>query len=162
MRQLIENKATQEEMSAALPNRNWRAIRIKAYEIVRKRSFHISPKPIREEETYADYIERMERTGWQRPRRSGSRWIQEEIETLESLLDQGATQPELCAALPHRSWAKIRRKITQLRGQNFKVVMSPVPMKKHETIEQYLARNPEEALTMNFSISTNYSRQIRC
>jgi DNA invertase Pin-like site-specific DNA recombinase len=157
--QLIEAKATQEEISAALPSRNWRAIRIKAYEIVGKRSFQISPKPIREDETYADYLERMEQTGWKHPRKSGSRWIQEEIDKMENMLDQGASQLELCAALPHRSWAKIRKKITQLRGKDFKVVKPQVPMKQHETIEQYLERNPEQAVTMNFSVSENYSQQ---
>jgi hypothetical protein len=101
LRQLIEQKATQEEISAALPNRNWRAIRIKAYEIIGKRSFHISPKPIRDDETYADYIERMERTGWKQPRKAGPRWVEEEIEMLENMLDEGATQLDLCAALPH-------------------------------------------------------------
>lgn len=74
--QMIEAKATQEEISVALPSRNWRAIRIKAYEIVGKRSFQISPNPICEDETYADYLERMEQTGWKHPRKSGSRWIQ--------------------------------------------------------------------------------------
>lgn len=68
---LVEDKASQESIAAALPDRNWRAIRIKAYEIVGRRFFHISPKPIRDEETYSDYLERMEKTGWQNPRKTG-------------------------------------------------------------------------------------------
>jgi hypothetical protein len=76
LQQLLESKATQEEISAALPNRNWLAIRIKTYEIVDKRLFYISPKPIRDEETYADYLERMEQTGCQHPRKSGSRYCE--------------------------------------------------------------------------------------
>jgi len=41
------------------------------------------------------------------------------------------------------------------------IVAKPqVPMKKHETIVQYPERNPEEAVTMNFSISKHYSPQI--
>jgi len=51
--------------------------------------FQVSPKPIRDEETYAEYIERMDQAGWQQPRKSGSRWIQEEVEALEKLLDEG-------------------------------------------------------------------------
>lgn len=145
-------------MSAALPNRNWRAIRIKIYEIIGKRSFYISPKPIRDEETYADYIERMERTGWKQPRKSGSRWIEEEIDHLEKLLDEGADQIELCAALPHRSWAKIRKKITQFRGKEFTVERPQKPVGKNETFEQYLERHPDEAVTMNSSISGNSPR----
>jgi hypothetical protein len=38
-------------MAQALPERNWRAIRIKIYEIIGTRSFHIAPKVIRDEET---------------------------------------------------------------------------------------------------------------
>ena len=159
LQKLIEQKAAQEEISAALPNRNWRAIRIKAYEIIGKRSFQISPKPIREDETYAAYIERMERTGWKHPRKAGSRWVEEEIEMLKNMLDEGATQLDFCAVLPHRSWAKIRMKITQLYGADFTVTKPQVPMKQHETIEQYLERNPEQAVTMNFSVSANSSRQ---
>lgn len=161
LRELIEQKATQEEISAALPTRNWRAIRIKAYEIIDKRSFHISPKPIREDETYADYIERMERTGWKHPRKAGPRWVEEEIEILENMLDEGASQLELCAALPHRSWAKIRKKITQLHGSDSVVAKPQVPMIQHETIEQYLERNPEQAVTMNFSVSRNLKPRRR-
>jgi hypothetical protein len=59
LRKLIEQKASQVEISEALPDRNWRAIRIKAYEIVGKRSFQIAPKPIREDETYSAYIQRL-------------------------------------------------------------------------------------------------------
>lgn len=157
LRELIQQQATQEEISAALPKRNWRAIRIKAYEIIGKRSFKISPKPIREDETYSDYLERMEQTDWTHPRNTGSRWVPQEVEMLQNMLENGASQLEVCAALPHRSWAKIRRKITQLRGKDFTVVKPKVRMKQHETIEQYLERNPAQAVTMNFSVSKNYS-----
>ena len=97
-------------MSAALPNRNWRAIRIKIYEIIGKRSFYISPKPIRDEETYADYIERMERTGWKQPRKSGSRWIEEEIDHLEKLLDEAQTRSNYALPSPTGAGRKYERK----------------------------------------------------
>lgn len=101
----------------------------------------------------------MEKMGWQQPRKTGSRWTEDEITEIEQMLNEDATQLELCAALPHPSWAKIRRKITQLRGKDFKVIKPQVRMKQHETIEQYLARNPLQAVTMKFSISENWSRQ---
>lgn len=75
------------------------------------------------------------------------------------MLDEGAVQLDRCAALPHRSWAKIRKKIAQLRGKDFEVVKPQVQMKQHETIEQYLKRNPEQAVMMNFSVSGNCSPQ---
>lgn len=103
LKQLLQDKASQVEISAALPDRNWRAIRIKAYEVLETRSFKISPKPIREEEKYGNYIARMEKTGWQQPRKTGSRWTEDEITEIEQMLNEDATQLELCAALPHRS-----------------------------------------------------------
>lgn len=42
--ELLERQATQVEMAQTLPERNWRAIRIKIYEIIGTRSFHIAPK----------------------------------------------------------------------------------------------------------------------
>lgn len=158
---LIAEKASQEEISAALPDRNWRAIRFKAYEIVGERTFHISPKPIREDETYADYIARMEKTGWKQSRKSGPRWVDDEVAGLEQMLDEGATQLELCQAFPYRSWAKIRKKITQLRGKDFKVTKPQVPMKQHETIEHYLERLPEQAAAIDLSAGVSSSPRRR-
>lgn len=97
LRGLLESKATQEEMQKHCPIETG-AIRIKIYEIIGKSSFYISPKPIRDEETYADYLERMEQTGWQHPRTRSSRWRQEEVETIDNLLNQGATQ---LSCVPH-------------------------------------------------------------
>lgn len=158
LKKLIEEEASQEQISYALPNRNWRAIRIKAYEIIGKRSFHISPKPIREDEKYADYQNRLNKTNGQ-GKHSSSRWVEKELTTLANLLDAGVNQVQICAAIPHRSWAKLRKKITQLRGANFKVGKPAVPMLPHETIREYVVRNPEQAVTMNFSVSSYWSPQ---
>lgn len=154
LKRLIEEKATQEQISCALPDRNWRAIRIKAYEIIGKRSFPISPKPIREGEKYADYQNRLQKDLGQGKYPRGSRWIEKELTTLANLLDAGVNQVQICVAMPHRSWAKLRKKITQLRGSNFKVGKPAVPMLQHETIREYFVRNPEQAVTMNFSVSS--------
>jgi DNA invertase Pin-like site-specific DNA recombinase len=152
---LIDQHASQIEMAEALPNRNWRAIRIKAYEIVGKRSFQISPKPIREDETYQQYFERVAKTDGKLPY-NRSRWIQEEVEMLEKLLDAGATQLEIAAALPHRSWEKIRMRITKLRGKKFKVQDTGY-LQPNETVHDYIAQNPTAAIAMNLSISKNLS-----
>lgn len=110
--QLIEEQADQLTIAYALPNRNWHAIRLKAYEIIGKRNFHISPKPIRDEEKYEDYLARVERDGEAKANRtSGNRWRKDEIAELERLLDSQATQLEIAAALPVRSWQGIRKKI---------------------------------------------------
>jgi hypothetical protein len=72
-----------------------------------------------------------------------------EIETIDNLLKQEATQLELCAALPPRSWAKIRKKITQLRGQDFTVAKPQMLMEHHEMIEQYRERHLAQGVTID-------------
>ena len=67
---------------------------------MKKRSFYVSPKPIWNEATYEQFCERMAQTGDKLPRHTGSRWVDEEVKQLNELLDQGATQLELAAALP--------------------------------------------------------------
>ena len=56
----------------SLPDRNWNAIRQKIYELIGKRNFHISPKPIRDEEKYGDYLIRLEQDGEKANRTSGN------------------------------------------------------------------------------------------
>src|SRR5690606_8133249 len=104
LRQLVAEQATQMEIAAALPKRNWRAIRIKIYEIIGKRTFHISPKPIRDKETYIDYLARVKQEGNDANRTSGNRWRQDELDALARSIKNGVTQLEIASALPHRSW----------------------------------------------------------
>ena len=140
----IDEKADQLTIAAALPNRNWHAIRLKAYEIIGKRNFHISPKPIRDEEKYDDYLARLERDGEKANRTSGNRWTKDELEVLEELLAQRATQLEIAAALPVRSWEAIRKKIAKLHGDS-SMVTETGRLENGEMFEDYLARNPEAA-----------------
>lgn len=145
--ELINQGAGQVEIAAALPDRNWHAIRIKAYEIIGKRSFHTSPKPIRDEEKYSDYLVRLGRDGEKANRTYGNRWRKDELETLEDLLNCKATQLEISAALPVRSWEAIRKKILQLRGPGIEIPDSG-HLEDGETITDYASRCPETAATM--------------
>jgi hypothetical protein len=77
--ELIAEHASKVDIAAALPDRNWHAIAIKAYEIIGRRNFHMSPKPIRDEEKYADYLARLERDGEKANRTSCNRWRKDEI-----------------------------------------------------------------------------------
>src|SRR5690606_14503619 len=86
-------------MSQALPERNWRAIRIKIYEITGTRSFHIAPKVIRDEETYAAYLERLERKENSQRHTGSARWQKSEMNKLDELWTAGATQLAITAAL---------------------------------------------------------------
>lgn len=97
-----------------MPNRNWHAIRRKAYEIIGERNFRISPKPIRDAEKYEDYLKRLECDGEQANCTSGNRWRDEELQSLNELLDKRATQLEIATALPVRTWEAIPKKIKLL------------------------------------------------
>ena len=91
LRQAVEAGDSQIEIAASVPTRNWRAIRIKIYEIIGERKFHISPKPIRDKETYEDYMARVEEQGANADRTSGNRWTEEELEALAQAIENGVT-----------------------------------------------------------------------
>ncbi len=160
LRQLIKENADQVQIAAALPNRNWRAIRIKAYEILGERKFHISPKPIRDKETFKDYQIRIVRDGSEANRTSGNRWTSKELEALKEAIENGVTQLEMAAALPHRSWEAIRKKIAQVHGKGIKVPETGF-LAPSDTILDYLEAHPETATTMPFAILENYSQRRR-
>jgi hypothetical protein len=157
---LIDEQADQVTIAAALPNRNWHAIRLKAYEIIGKRNFHISPKPIRDEEKYEDYLARLERDGEKANRTSGNRWTKDELEVLEELVAQRATQLEIAAALPVRSWEAIRKKIVKLHGDS-SMVTETGQLEDGERISEYLKRNPEAAAAMELSFLDYSSPRTR-
>jgi hypothetical protein len=156
--ELIHRGAGQVEIAAALPNRNWHAIRIKAYEIIGKRNFHTPPKPIRDEEMYGDYLVRLERDGEKANRTYGNRWRKDELETLEELLNCNAAQLEIASALPVRSWQAIRKKIIQMRGPGIEIDDTG-HLEDTETIADYLVRCPEAAATMALRPEENSSRR---
>ncbi len=155
LQQLIQEEADQVSIAAALPNRSWQAIRIKVYEILGERQFHISPKPIRDQETFEDYHLRLERDGAKANRTSGNRWKQDELKTLNQLIENGATQLEISAALPHRSWEAIRKKIVQQYGTGINIPETGC-LAPSDTYWDYLEANPETARAMSFSISGHY------
>lgn len=151
LRLLIERNADQVEIAVALPNRNWRAIRIKAYEILGKREFRISPKPIRDKETFEDYQTRVARDGSEANRTSGNRWTSEELEALKEAIENEVTQLEMAAVLPHRSWEAIRKKIAQVYGKGIKVPKTGF-LAPSDSFSDYLESHPETATTMSFAI----------
>ncbi len=59
---------------------------------------------------------------------------------MNELLDRGATQLELAAALPHRSWENIRKRVALMRGKGF-IVPESGQLEQDETIYDYLERN---------------------
>lgn len=76
---------------------------------------------IRDKETYAAYLERLERKEKSQRHTGSARWQEAEMDKLEEMLTSGATQLEIAAALPYRSWQAIRRRIILLRGPRFTI-----------------------------------------
>ncbi|MBK9745994.1 MAG: recombinase family protein [Chloroflexi bacterium] len=147
--ELLKRNATQVEIAQALPDRNWCAIRIKVREITGERSFCVAPKLIHDKETYAAFFERLERKEKSQRHTGSSRWLEAEMNKLDELLTAGATQLEIAAALPYRSWQAIRRRIILLRGQHFAVPQTG-QLEDGETYEMYLTRDSSVAETMAF------------
>ena len=106
------------------------------------------------------YLARLERDGEKTNRTTGNRWRNDELEALEELLNRGATQLEIAAALPVRSWEAIRKKIVQLRGDSSMVAQTR-QLEDGERIADYLEWNPSVAGMMPFLISENSSRRRR-
>lgn len=85
--------------------------------IIGERKFRISPKLSRDDETYNDYMARVEKQGFDADRTSGNHWTEGELEALARAIETGVTQLEGAAALPHRSWEAIRKKTSQTHGK---------------------------------------------
>ncbi|NWF67494.1 MAG: hypothetical protein HXY40_00270 [Chloroflexi bacterium] len=74
----------------------------KIYEITGTRSFHIAPKVIRDEETYAAYLRRLERKEKSQRHTGSARWQESQMNKLPEVRISGAAQLEIAAALPDR------------------------------------------------------------
>jgi len=151
LKKVLEGEhVTQVDICSALPKRNWRAIRIKTLEVLNVKSYTISPKPIRDSETYENYIDRIER-GDNPINTWGNRWTEEEVTALKEALDNRATQLEIAAALPVRTWEAIRKKIRQLRGKGVTVPETGY-LSNQQRIGDYLNQNSETAGSMSLPI----------
>jgi hypothetical protein len=112
-----------------------------------------------DEETYAAYLERLERKEQSQRHTGSARWQESEMNKLEGMLTSGATQLEIAAALPYRSWQAIRRRVILLRGPGF-VIPESGYLEDGETYEAYLSRDSSVAETMAFQDGGSLERQI--
>ncbi|MHB8626108.1 MAG: recombinase family protein [Aggregatilineales bacterium] len=69
----------------------------------------------------------------------GDAWSLEEHERLEKLLDGHATQEEIAASFPKRTWRVIRDRIARTRGMKT-ALFTPKPVRDFETYEDFLKR----------------------
>lgn len=57
---------------------------------------------------------RVEKEGIRANRISDNHWAKKELDALAETLETGATQLEMAAALPQRSWEAIRKKLLHM------------------------------------------------
>jgi hypothetical protein len=139
---LIDRGASQLEIAATFPNRTWDMIAQKVRYSRGRRTSFIKEQPIRGNETFAMYQKRTNGDLSYRAR-TGERWKNQEETLLLSLLDSQASQPEIAQAFPHRSWARIRAKIAQMRGKKLPIC-GMGEIQQDETFPMYKARKAQE------------------
>jgi DNA invertase Pin-like site-specific DNA recombinase len=71
-------------------------------------------------------------------------WAKSEVELLLRMVDDKASQIEICAAFPERTWQKIYKKYSKERGVG--LLITPKPIQHNETYHDYLARVGEDKL----------------
>jgi hypothetical protein len=150
---LVDSGATQLELVATFPNRNWQSIRHRLWRIRGKACVEaLEPKPVRDYETYAAYLER--KTNSQITHATAAeKWGSDEEEHLLQLVDAGATQVELAEAFPLRRWWRIRWKITQMRGGGIKIP-EVGKIQRNETIADYRSRIGEPDLQSTVAVQS--------
>lgn len=73
-------------------------------------------------------------------------WLKAEEERLFALVDEGASQLEICSVFPSRTWDAIRMKVWAVRGKG-SLQVSPLPMTDDETYTDYMKRTNGGAVT---------------
>ncbi len=144
--ELLERGASQLEIAAEFPKRTWSMIRNKILSFKGRFPQTIAPKPIKDRETYNNYMKRLERimlSGGPQRNDVRDKWQPREVELLNRMLDEGATQLELVKAFLRRNWDGVRRKITVERGKEFKVAGTG-EVERYESYSQYCIRKEQE------------------
>ncbi len=148
---LLHAGASQVEIAEALPDRKWKPIRDKIFRMRGKEDAVFTPKPIRDFETYNEYIVRIGEAS-ETTDKARHIWRNTELQLLTELLETGATKMEIACAFPYRQWTHIRTKVSQLKGSEFEIPGAK-PMRTHETFEMFIKRMNEEDIDVS-SITT--------
>lgn len=137
--ELIQSGASQVEIAQNFPERTWKMINNKIARLVGTGRVRFSPHPIRYWETFEMYRKRVigDETPYQA--KSGDHWTPAEDTELQDLLERGAHQVEIAAALPHRKWGRIRARITALKGKSTRVPGIGA-LSRDETYNDYRSR----------------------
>lgn len=134
---LLNNSASQVEIAKLFPDRIWGYIQAK----IRLMGYRIQfrPKPIRTDETFQDYENRVGEKG-EELSIGTIQWAKDEIAQLNEMLDSHCDKLDLVIAFPQRKWTNIRTKINKMRGKDFEVRGDKV-IHYSESLMEYLARH---------------------
>jgi hypothetical protein len=136
--------ATKEAISAMFPQRTWSSIYSKLVSLTDTPPIFAHPCDIKGDETYIEYCKRTDTT-LPRKAHNGLRWCKSEDEQLVSLMASQATQLELAAAFPNRTWRAIYVRAKHVCGEGITIPGQgghgkAGSLRKYETYETYILR----------------------
>lgn len=138
---LVDARASQVEIAAHFPTRTWKQLmdKIAAHLGVGVVQFPIHP--MRETETYTDFVQRAEQLPEHYQAGSADRWTTEDLELLQQLIDEEKPKLKYLEAFPHRNWLSITKKFRLLAGDR------PFPVDKRirrqDTLVDFMRRFPD-------------------
>jgi hypothetical protein len=135
---LATTNAEQQVIAASFPERTWLVIRNRIVWSLGSGIYAPGERPIHEYETFHDYMKRINNASTY-PVRATSRWSADDIERLEQLVYQGATQTRIASVFPDRSWRAITLRMKRSFGPHgYHVELEGI--NTIETYNQYLKR----------------------
>lgn len=109
--EIVDSGASQLEIAAAFPKRQWQAIWV---QIKRRRGVvEFSPVYLGKRTTYEEFIAK----GGGKPKATSLIWRDEELQLLKEMAERGASQLEIMKIFPIRRWKYLRAKIKELTGK---------------------------------------------
>ncbi len=142
--ELFDGGASQVEIAQAFPTRTWSQINNKLWRQRGSGMRSLVPRLVKLNETYEDYLKRIEGEGASSVRR---RWSVTETQLLLEMVDAGATQVEIAQEFPDRTWRQIMSRMYDKRGSG-SIQDQARPIEWDETYQEYLERtgeaNPKE------------------
>lgn len=135
LERLLDANASQLEIGEYLPEKTWKSIHKRIARIDATRIFR--PKPIRDYETYNEYLQRI---ADEPDLYNVIHWSEGEINRLKDMLENGCDKLDLVIAFPDRKWTHIRKKVSEIKGKQFDVTGDKI-IRYNQCLNMYLADN---------------------
>lgn len=138
---LVDAGASQVEIAAQFPSRTWKQLMDKIAAHLGAGTVQFAIHPMRETETYGDFVQRAEDLPTHYQAGSADRWTTEDMELLQQLIDENAPKLKYLEMFPHRNWLSITKKFHLLAAD------SPFPVDKRirrqDTLIDFMQRFPD-------------------